>query len=1773
MGIDQEQFLSGSADKARRLFLYLRDLSELRSPSVRDLEDYEQVLWISDLPGDADAWCLFDDDRPDVQPDSWLEMRKVVLPPRPQIDPRLADWISISSLDDYESDGPDWTDKAYEVVLPDGLEGLHRDYAEKSWRPWAARTKRLKPSYDFYRSLFSISERRQRLGEVYELVLGVGCLTWRRGGQPVRRHMVTTPVEITVDGNTGSITLTPSEAEGRNRFELDMLEPDERGAPEALRPIVDEIESADPFSLHSIVPQVLRRWMNQAHPDGVVSDGLARPSIGSRPEVALAPAIILRKRGQRTVVQLLNDIAIRIASGDSIPAGVERLVSTEKAVSLDGSGGLTDPEIYFPLPANDEQRRIVQRMSRDHGLLVQGPPGTGKSHTIANLISHLLAQGQRVLVTAHTERALRVLHDKLPDEIKPLCISLLGNDRDSIRSLEEAVGEISSRKADWSKEDSEKELDRLRKQLGTVRSRKQQTLNELRQIRESETLPISLGPYTGTRQQIATQLSASRERLGWIPGTVSDERPPLNDGEFRELVALFRDLSPTAGEFSLAHLPDPVVLPSGPDFESLVRHEAALEQNYAAALARLGVWSEGLAAASLADLHGARDSVLTVADRLGETLSGWVADARSDVVAGRAEVWRVLAAEIGPLHEEASEALASVGSVPVTIPTERNRLEMIAAFEELARHVEAGGRIRIGPFSAGVVRRHRDLVQATMVNGAPPTAANALKLAATYTSLLNCLDRLEQVWGGRVKALSGASPAQQIAGYANEKTQLDSILELQQELASARLALVQLPGIRKPDWADVDQLRTLAQALQAESDHRETIQIRQRLQSIQDAVGDCAHDAVVRLRESLDARDPEQYREAMGALDAARRLAVSADRRSDLSKQLEGGSPSLLEAVAMSSVRPGSDLGEAWAWRLADEALQALVEPGRAHRLSQELEGLETSERACLAGLAAGLAWQRMFLNLKSEPEMALQAWAVAVRKIGRGTGKYAATNRQTARDYMGMAREAIPAWIMPIYRVAESSAVQAGSFDVIIVDEASQASVESLFLFYLGKQIVIVGDDQQIAPQAVGLSLEEVDALRRQLISDVPFSEQFGPTNSLFDQAKVRFPGLIPLKEHFRCMPEIIEFSNRISYRQNALVPLRQFGVDRLDPIKTVYLEHGFREGATAAINRPEAEEIVQRILKMYSDPAYDGKTIGVISLQGEAQARLIESMLVDRLGPQQMLERAIVCGDAYAFQGDERDVILLSMVAATNQRFAALADEPAKRRFNVAGSRARDQIWLIHSVRLEELGQTDMRRALLEYYLDPEVEHLRSIGEFDRSILNPPFESRFEQDVFLALRERGYRVAPQVKVAGYRIDLVVEGAAGRLAVECDGDEWHGADQWESDAARQRVLERCGWRFVRVMGSEFYRNRSTALDPLWATLERLGIEPGGYSAFDRWQIVESPISGPALSTDLDIPDLPDASNDTEELDDIASGRAVGMPEGPPPDVIIRESSKVGDSVADGGPVELDSGVRLGSTVTHRRLGSGRITAVVRSEATDDWAQPYVRVRFEDGREYDYTREEFDRAGFATLGPTAGALLGERATSGDVVAPQPLSAFPVSPSVAMPGAGPQAYEVWNERGAPDPRDGDPSIRDWMLRVVSCEGPVTSDRAYSLLVRSSGAVRVTGPVRSALNKTLHRMHNALSVTEFSSPATAWPQRVLSIPGEPLVRVRERGPRDLREIPLNEVATVMAALLERRPLSSSESLMRDTLEHYELVKLTDKTREYLNVALALARRFHQ
>ena len=118
----------------------------------------------------------------------------------------------------------------------------------------------------------------------------------------------------------------------------------------------------------------------------------------------------------------------------------------------------------FPLPHSEEQGKISDMFedAKVHVVGVSGPPGTGKSNTIANIISHQMATGNRVPATARTPEAVAAVREKLSPALQPLVIASVGSDRDSAQQLRDAVSELSREEITLNEQDAEDEMRRLK---------------------------------------------------------------------------------------------------------------------------------------------------------------------------------------------------------------------------------------------------------------------------------------------------------------------------------------------------------------------------------------------------------------------------------------------------------------------------------------------------------------------------------------------------------------------------------------------------------------------------------------------------------------------------------------------------------------------------------------------------------------------------------------------------------------------------------------------------------------------------------------------------------------------------------------------------------------------------------------------------------------------------------------------------------------------------------------------------------------------------------------------------------------------------------------------------------------------------------------------------------------------------------------------------------------------------------------------------------------
>lgn len=1475
------------SEKTLRLIDYLSALAKINAKITRSLDDYRKILWIHNIPHEPKHCFTRAWGEEEEHEDAWIEVVKFKEPALPTIPARCQDWVNhdtlrntkdlpelyetiiVERIEEDPETGQEFT--VNETLYLENFEDVQKSweaYLEKQWLPWTELYNRYAAVQKIYADLFHIYQEQQKLGEQYELVFCIGLLTWKTPtGHETKRHIITSTASLEFEPHLGRFTVKQAIDGDQVDIELDML--DIQVQPQNVRQLIEEgrnIMRANFWDranidavLTSIANSLADSGQGEYHSDRLQPN---RSSAGVKPLIEYAPALILRKRSMRGLEQLLASIKEQIINGVSIPDEFldlcESLPDKDANCSSSASEDLGEngsSEIYFPLPANEEQRRIIRTLDKQKGVLVQGPPGTGKSHTIANLICHLLATGKRVLVTAKTPRALQVLHDKLPAEIKPLCINLLGHSTEERASLEKSVTGILARLDRRDEANHAYRIQLLENRISSNRSQKAETDNKTMALREAETFKhVVAGVYTGTAAQIARTLKQEEALYSWFTDDISPEDAcPLSGDELSFLCAGILDTDQETERILQLLLPDPQKdLPDGAIIRAMFQKEALALVGAEAAKEILNS-TEGKAlldagAAQIALLLSCLSDLAVEASSVRQRPMPWIERAAYDVLTDRDTPWKELL-KLSIRHSEGLHEIAvKVDAVDVSIPENMDRKKLLHDAEALKEHFASGGGTGVWVFKPKAVREHGALLGNVKVDGLECCSVDVLQTLIDYLTLEQRLDYIWSLWSGKADRQNGPFPIQ-LAEIAELHEALENIIGLCDKREKAREALQSVKGLSAPRWEDVNSLNSLIESCRIVLSHIDYLEIHNDLQKLENhlsalATRNNAHLINREICEAFQARDIESYCKLVEAAQELCRQAEAVNKKHQSIGKLAKVAPKLAANIAsFSDTQQWSErlpqLDKAWAWAQGLTWLSDFLESD-IESLERHSKRLEEEIRKDLSELAAVKAWQFCFSRMQEDHRRHLMSWQQSMKKLGKGTGKYAYTHRRNAQRHLSECRDAVPAWIMPLHRVYEAVDAGSGIFDVIIVDEASQCGPEALPLLYLGKRVLVVGDDKQISPEAIGTNREQVQQLMRNFLYDFTHADSFDVENSLFDHGRIRFSNRITLREHFRCMPEIIRFSNDLCYRSDPLIPLRQYPPDRIEPLKAVYVQDGYREGQfQRVINRPEAEAIVSSIEACCQDERYQGMTMGVIVLQGEAQAYLIESLLLQRLGAEEMESRKLICGNPYSFQGDERDVIFLSMVAAPNERIGALTQEADQRRFNVAASRAQDQMWLFYSATANHLSEHCFRRRLLEYFTNPMSRINQALGEDAEALIEKayranrtiekapaPFDSWFEVDVALHIAGQGHRVVPQFEFADKRIDLVVQGEKAQLAVECDGDFWHGPDEYVADTERQRKLERCGWQFYRVRESSYYAAPEKALGGLWDQLRRMGIKP-----------------------------------------------------------------------------------------------------------------------------------------------------------------------------------------------------------------------------------------------------------------------------------------------------------------------------------------------------------
>ncbi|WP_241387357.1 AAA domain-containing protein [Rhodococcus sp. CH91] len=1423
-------------DRVQRLLAFLAELVKARSAPVRIVDKHRAVMSLE--AGNLGAGLRADATAGDVI----LRARRVRLedPPRPPAP--VAEYVQGDI-------GNSAVEPAFRPETPDTVDGLEAWLTE--WRAWASVDRERQAASQLYSFLQRAMLELEDQPESLELVVASGLLQLSEGvaGARVRTHLITQSARVERLGDSGDVVVRLNPDAGPALEDTLLLTGLDIFDPANTRDLHESLPTQVASPLDPAARGFLKGWGERALTVRV--DLVDRADEASSPDAFLtpSPALVLRKRSAHALIEYYHRMTEAAADASNpVPLGLAQLVEpiepADRVAWLDRIGKPSTSftgDLLFPLPANEEQRDIVDRLAGDSGVVVEGPPGTGKTHTIANIVAALLARGQRVLVTSEKAQALRVLREKLPPELRELCVAVSDPVHGGAAELTRSVSEIATRKAQFNVRRTAQRIDEIATQRDDALNRRSTLMEQIRQARADEAVvhPEVAAGYGGTAASIVRRVRAEEAKYGWLPAPLLTDAPPLTVQELVTLHGLHQRSSVERARRRHQLFPDL----SLPDQRELEYACAAVAQ---APADLSGSDTHGV----LRILEGAPLDALARIRDLCEQLQGALEDAErldarmrrvtDDVLSGKAQHLWGKTAELADLVQAAQDADRVVGASTVVAPVTGGLA--FEAYDALARKLEAGDTWRSG-FSRFRRSDEQSAVEAlgepATVDGVPATTARTARIVAEHLRALEAI----RVVGIVLRDLGidialDESRSRAVGALAFIDRDRGVVDNLVARVSDVETALREIhPGA--PRITSIEQARSVAESARVIAAAGTAEASKSWLESIgmyiRSQIAGGASPEGRALARAFHEADFDAINTALDAWDRA-----VGEQREELDlvalhARLTTAAPGLAQAIAENPLSLAwpvrlADIEEAWAWRRADDWVRRFHERSDDGQFERDLDAVEKDITRLTTLLVEEKAWSACLERTTAEQVQALHSYRDHVASIGKGTGRYAERYRAAAREAMQVAQGAVPAWVMPLQQVLSSIPPEPNSFDVVIVDEASQVDISSLFLLWLAPRVIVVGDDKQCAPSAVSLgALDGVFSRLDSYLPDIPnyLRDSFTPRSSLFSLLRSRFGSIIRLREHFRSMPEIIAWSSDHFYADDPLVPMRQYGSDRLPPLRTTLVEDGAVTGQNATLtNHAEAHALVDTLVKCVQDPAYEGKTFGVVVLQGQSQVDVIQNALLDRLTPDQWEQRRLRVGTPPDFQGDERNVVFLSMVVAPGQNIAAMTRTEYQRRFNVAASRAQDQLWLFHSRTVDTLRRTDLRYSLLTHMQSTSPNPAEPMPEgVTRDERHEAFDNLFQQGVFLDIVARGYHVNPRVEVNGHFIDLVVTGAAGKLAVECDDERWHtDPDRQRADLERERELHRSGWKFWRVRESEYYLDPAAALAGLWDELERRGI-------------------------------------------------------------------------------------------------------------------------------------------------------------------------------------------------------------------------------------------------------------------------------------------------------------------------------------------------------------
>ena len=1435
------------------LYQYIAEVVKSIKTEKKDIHNEEWCYFLEELPKYSGITLNYLDNKNNLANQKILQVEKLPFLEPLAIDKELLEWIS-GDWGDYKSPIKLLSEKiikendASKVVNISKKEKEILDKLLKDRKLWVEEQKKIEVVRNLFDNLYNKYLVLDRDSDTLELVVANGLV--KVPNEDICYPILLKKVNFSIDTEKNIISITDASDNDfiTQELYLNFLAEVENINLDKVFYLEDKIveNNIHPISKNDTIKDFFREFIHNLNPRAQFIEDLDKKNKESVITIEWKPILFIRKKDDGKV-EAINNIIKDIENGGEIPEYLSELVGV---IGSDKRAVEPIPNILFTKETNNEQIEIIKSLYSHRAVVVQGPPGTGKTHTIANLLGHFLAEGKNVLITSQTKKALDVLKEKIPTDIQDLCISMLDDDSsdlgNSVESISEKLGYLNLETLKNEYEEIENQRNELKEDIKNIK-------RKIFNIKYQESHPIIYNNESITLREAGEFLRKNQRELDRIPGIVSSGVTcPINNENLTFLKSGYKKSVSREEEKEIE-----LGLNKLSDFWTLEEFREILE-NKKDIVSKLNLLLKNRKYHIDNNLFYIDDKTIIDLDKFKnyldidkiipkdlKVIEDWkkeVCIAGSD--AGDKKIWSNFIRDIRKLYDLTNmtkDQLFKKNIVYKDIDISTAQ-KLITA---LKKGIEKPGFF----FKHRLRKARREISDKVTINNKILETLYDCNVALEYINLIELRENTKNTWNilmvGNIltdEINDNKNLYKQLYSYAEQMEYLLNWYERDKKLFLHKIeeAGFVKTNINKTENSSIcaneinqilDFIPTLEELIsigKVALGYREIdMKLGEYLEKIENLIKDLS-PLGKEIENAVLNEDTDKYSKTLEKLKVLSEKEVLYKKYKTLLNDVKTVASSWGDELENGLFNDKiENIYNVWRYKQISQKLKELAEKPYATLQADILEKSEELKKLTIE-LVTKKTWYNIVKFLEEKDNLAisqaLKGWKQTIQKIGKGTGKNTNIYKKSAREKMLLCQKVVPAWIMPLNKVFDTLNPVENKFDIVIIDEASQSDISSLILLYMAKKVIIVGDDKQVSPSDVGVNIDKINMFRRKYIKGkVANDDLYGIRASLYSIVSTTFQP-ISLREHFRSVPEIIGYSNKTSY-DNQILPLRDSNSSILKPAIIEHKVAGKRDEKNK-INKIEAETIVSLIEACLAMKEYKNSTFGVISLLGDEQAELIQNLIVQRIPATEIENHKILCGNSASFQGDERDVIFISLVDSSEEnkslRLVGEGVEGATRkRYNVAISRAKDQLWIVHSIDKNALKEGDLRKELFDY-----IDSLKE-NTFEKSAIENSTASDFENEVARHLLEKNYTIKQKWRVGSYDIDMVAIYDDKKIAIECDGKTLnHTEEEVIANLEEQEILERCGWEFIRVRASEYFRNPEKAIKDLIIQLDDKGVYP-----------------------------------------------------------------------------------------------------------------------------------------------------------------------------------------------------------------------------------------------------------------------------------------------------------------------------------------------------------